>query len=91
MAHRQRKRRRRKNPSLGDIDTTVELLAVGAVIFIVVYYGNELVSFIESLFKAPIQAIGEGVEAETNALTANTDATGDPVLDSLGVGAAGGG
>jgi hypothetical protein len=57
---------------------------------------------VEAPFRAAGAAIGNGLDAtgalakdavtaETQALTANTDGTGNAVLDSLSVGAAGGG
>jgi hypothetical protein len=96
------KRRRRKNPSLGDIDTTVELVVAGVVVFGAFYYGSELFGFLENVFgglwsgvTAPFAAVGNAAvsvaQFESPSQTANTGATGDAITDSLAVGAAGGG
>jgi len=93
-----KRRRRRKNPSLADIDKTTELILVIGGIAVVLYFGNQIFGFFGSIISgiaAPLRAagaeIGQGVVATSAAQTANTDATGNPILDSLSVGAAGGG
>jgi hypothetical protein len=95
---RKNARRRRKNPSLGDVNTTVELVVAGAVVFGLFYFGSEIFGFLGNILKsaaAPFQAIGSGVvsvaQFESPSQTANTDATGNAITDSLAVGAAGGG
>lgn len=95
---RRSRRRRKRNPTLGDINTTTEIIIAGVVVFGVVYFGKEIFGAIGSLidsvtapFKAVGQAAAQGVQAVSAAQTANTGATGNEVLDSLSVGAAGGG
>lgn len=67
-------------------------VVVGAVVIGVVYFGvGKLFSVIKAPFVAGAALVKDGVNAETQSLTANTDATGNPILDSISVGAAGGG
>jgi hypothetical protein len=102
MRRRTYKRRRRKNPSLADIDETTKLILIVGGIAVVVYFGEQIFSAIGGLLSgvtnvvtAPFKAIGNAAvsvaQYESPSQTANTGATGDPITDSLAVGAAGGG
>jgi hypothetical protein len=100
MQRKRRKniRRRKRNPSLADINSTAKILIGVAVIGGIWYFGSAISDMIKKLFgaiAAPFSAVAQVPLAiaqwESPSQTANTAATGDDTTDSIAVGAAGGG
>lgn len=98
MRRKTYRRRRKRNPSLADIDETTKLILIVGGIAVVVYFGEQIFGFLGNVFSAvtaPFQAVGNAAlsvaQYESPSQTANTGATGDAITDSLAVGAAGGG
>jgi hypothetical protein len=65
----------------------VTIVVIGGV----VYFGSEIFGFIGNIFSSIFGGIGQGVTDMSQSQTSNTGGTGDDVIDSLAVGAAGGG
>jgi len=67
------------------------IVVAGVAVLVVYYVGGKLWAGIKAPFVAAGALVKDGVNAQTQALTQSDQATGNPVLDSISVGAAGGG